>query len=78
MVLLSMLEEWHAVYFLLLLKRWNEHQMNCIVSEVNIMFHHYILLFYIYCTELIQEGLCADIIIAGKVKAHRILTIPLN
>jgi hypothetical protein len=37
-VLLSMLEEWHAVYFLLLLKRWNEQQMNYIRETVLLHF----------------------------------------
>jgi hypothetical protein len=54
-VLLSMLEEWHAVYFLLL-KRWNEQQMNCIVSEVNMVHQLYAYYFTFIVQNLFKKG----------------------
>jgi hypothetical protein len=57
-VLLSMLEEWHAVYFLLLLKRWNEQQMNCIVSEVNMVHQLYTIILHLLYRTYSRRALC--------------------
>jgi hypothetical protein len=56
-VLLSMLEEWHAVYFLLL-KRWNEQQMNCIVSEVNMVHQLYTIILHLLYRTYSRRALC--------------------
>jgi hypothetical protein len=53
-VLLSMLEEWHAV----LLKRWNEQQMNCIVSEVNMFHQLYTIILHLLYRTYSRRALC--------------------